>query len=59
MTKKECEHNIKALYYRKQISNGKTQGWFRVKCFVICDKCFKIMQKETKLKEIKKEENKK
>lgn len=49
---KECEHNWKALYYRKKLDNTNSQGWFKVKGFVICDKCLKIVKKEVKLKKV-------
>lgn len=42
MSKKECEHNEKAIYFRKKINGSENQGWFKVKGYLICDKCQKI-----------------
>ena len=50
---KECEHNFKGLYYRKKVNGGNTQGWFKLKDFLVCDKCFKIIKQEVKTKEVK------
>lgn len=42
MRKKECEHSSKAIYFRKKINGSENQRWFKVKDYVICDKCQKI-----------------
>ena len=37
-----CEHNWKALYYRKSNKNKSFQVWIKVLNKLICDKCEKI-----------------
>ena len=53
MPKKECVHNWKAIYYRKKLNGGDAQGWFKILNHFICDKCLKIIERETTNKEVK------
>lgn len=52
MVKKKCEHNWKALYFRKKINGSDNQGWFKVKNYKICDKCQEIRKEEIKSERI-------
>lgn len=53
MSKKEiCRHNWKAIYFRKKINGSNNQGWFRIKNYVICDKCKVIVKKKVEITKI-------
>lgn len=45
---KNHEHNLKALYYRKKVSESENQNFVKLKGFKICDICFKIVREEIK-----------
>lgn len=50
--KKKCEHKFKALYCRRKLKEGDQQAWFKLKEYVICDKCNKIVKKEVKISSV-------